>query len=367
MMSEKKIQPPRRSVEQDIAKGLAILFVIFLHSVQLKSSAMEIVLTFGGYAMPFFFLMSGYYYKPGRRTWGQNVSKRLRQLLLPLVIYSVSIYIMMYVFFAIRNEANITDALASFASFWLTKPLDILLKLNPDPANPFTLLMGPGWFLQYMITGCLIFYFVADYALRDIYRFISVNFMFVAGTAATISVVPRLPWGIHAAPLVASLMLFGALFGQRKLLEAGTVPKKWNVINAVSAFCIYVIFMLLYPGSGTFISAMLGTELIGVWDVPFTLMAGILGTYALVNFCRLAAKGKFLANGLSWCGRNSLSLMLVNVPVITIMQKCLGLTPYPVFAAVEHTEPITFAVFLAAVLFCVLFVLAINKMFPPNK
>ena len=60
IMSDKVIRPPKGSVEQDIAKGLAILFVIFLHSVQLKSSAMEIVLAFGGYAMPFFFLMSGY-------------------------------------------------------------------------------------------------------------------------------------------------------------------------------------------------------------------------------------------------------------------------------------------------------------------
>ena len=360
-------QSPKRSVEQDIAKGLAILFVIFIHSVQLKSSTMDIVLTFAGYAMPFFFLMSGYYYKAGRRTWRQNVSKRLRQLLLPLLVYSAAIYIIMYVFFSIRNEANITDALTSFASFWLTKPLDLLLKLNPDPANPFAQLMGPGWFLQYMITGCLIFYFVADYALKDIYRFISVNFMFVAVTAATISIVPRLPWGIHAAPLVASLMLFGALFGQRKLLETGTIPKKWNVINSVSAFCIYVIFMLLYPRSGTFISAMLGTEQIGIWDVPFTLMAGILGAYTLVNFCKLVANVKILGDGLSWCGRNSLSLMLVNVPIITIMQKCLGLTSYPVFAVVEHTKPISFAVFLGSVVFCVLLVLAINKVFPHKK
>ena len=184
-MRDTVIRPPERSAEQDIAKGLAILFVVFIHSTKLKSSTMDIVLTFAGYAMPFFFLMSGYYYKPGRRTWRQNVSKRLRQLL--------------------------------------------------------------------------------------------------------------------------------------------------------------------------------------IWDVPFTLMAGILGAYTLVNFCKLVANVKILGDGLSWCGRNSLSLMLVNVPIITKMQKCLGLTASPVCAAVEHTEPITFSVFLGAVVFCVLLVLAINKVFPHQK
>ena len=79
-----------------------------------------------------------------------------------------------------------------------------------------------------MITGCLIFYLVVDYGLKNSCRFISINLALVAVSAAILSFVSRLPWGIHAAPLVANLMLFGALFGQKKLLEKGTVPTKWN-------------------------------------------------------------------------------------------------------------------------------------------
>ena len=94
-------------------------------------------------------------------------------------------------------------------------------------------------------------------------------------------------------------MLFGAMFGRKKLLEEGTVPKKWNIINSACAFCIYVVFMLLYPRSGTFLSGTLGTERIGAWDVPFTLVAGILSAYFFVNFCKPIAKVKILSDGLS--------------------------------------------------------------------
>ena len=56
---------------------------------------------------------------------------------------------------------------------------------------------------------------------------------------------------------------------------------------------------MIYPRSGTFLSGMLGTERIGAWDAPFTLVAGILSAYFFVNFCKPIAKVKILSDGLS--------------------------------------------------------------------
>ncbi len=82
---------PNRQPEQDIAKGIGMLFVIFLHTVTLftlggrdtdpSGLASILFLALTGYMMPFFFIMSGYNYKPGALSYGASVLKRAKQLL----------------------------------------------------------------------------------------------------------------------------------------------------------------------------------------------------------------------------------------------------------------------------------------------
>ena len=151
-MGEVIKQPGKRMVEQDIAKGFAILLVIFVHSAQLDTQSNTWMIAFTGYIMPFFFFISGYNYRPGRGTWGKNVAKRARQLLLPLLFYSLAIYVVMFIYFTIRHETTFLDTIKSFGAFWLTRPLSTWLKAAPDP-NPSAGLLVQGWFLQFMMTG----------------------------------------------------------------------------------------------------------------------------------------------------------------------------------------------------------------------
>ena len=86
-MGETVVQPKKRMVEQDIAKSIGILIVVLVHSAQIKTTTMNMIVATTGYAMPFFFFMSGYNYKPGRGSWGKNVVKRLKQIFLPLRLF----------------------------------------------------------------------------------------------------------------------------------------------------------------------------------------------------------------------------------------------------------------------------------------
>jgi Fucose 4-O-acetylase and related acetyltransferases len=165
-MSDMVSQPKKRMSEQDIAKGIGILIVVFAHSTQIKATTMNLIIAMTGYAMAFFFFMSGYNYKPGKGTWGKNVVKRCKQIIWPLIYYSVGVYGVMLIYFMIRQEATVKDALSSFCSFWLTRPLSQWVGLKVEMTNPFSGLLVQGWFLQHMITAYLIFYAVADYALK---------------------------------------------------------------------------------------------------------------------------------------------------------------------------------------------------------
>lgn len=358
-MGDTSAKTKARMHEQDIAKGIAILIVVFVHSVQLRTGAMDWLVATTGYAMPFFFFVSGYNYRPGKGSWGQNVAKRARQLLLPLLGYSLAVYLIMWIYFAVRQEATLTEGLRSFASLWLSRSLAQKVGLAVEMSSPFGSLMVQAWFLQFMMTGYLIFYFVADYALENCGRFISVNFALLCVTCLFVHREITLPWGLHAAPLVASMMLFGALFGQKKLLHKGTIPTRWNALNTLAAFGIYLTFGLAFPKAGQFAGGMLGHG-IGYWDVYVTLLAAILGSYVLVNVSKVVEKVKPLGGALRWCGENSLPILLLHTSFIKVFSNMLHVQRAPMGAQIEQTDWTT-------VLVCALSILCTAALIPVIK
>lgn len=361
-MNEIKTPHKKRMTEQDIAKGLAILLVVFVHSVELKTTAMNWLVATTGYAMPFFFFMSGYNYKPGRGTWGQNVTKRAKQLLLPLLYYSVGIYVVMTVYFLFRQETTVSFALRSFGSFWLTRPLSEWVGIATDmTADPFFALLVQGWFLQFMMSAYLVFYLVADFALKNASRFISVCIGLLSVTCAFVSFEVTLPWGLHAAPLVAAMMLAGAMFGKQKLLHRETVSAKWNLLNVLAAFGIYLILGLLYPRAGQFAAGMLGHG-IGFWDVFITFLAAILGSYILVNISKLVEKVPGFSTVFKWCGVNSLTILLVHMCFIRLFNDVFHVVKQPMGSAIEHTNWMTVLVYGLAMLATAAFVLVISNL-----
>lgn len=96
------VQDKKREPVQDIAKGIGMLFVILLHTTTLftlggrdtevSGLASILFLALMGYMMPFFFIMSGYNFKPGVMSYGACIRKRAKQLLIPLLNYTIAIY-----------------------------------------------------------------------------------------------------------------------------------------------------------------------------------------------------------------------------------------------------------------------------------
>ena len=104
----------KRQPDQDVAKGIGMLFVLLLHTTTLftiggrdtvPSGIVSIVfLALMGYMMPFFFIMSGYNYKPGALSYWTSVRKRARQLLIPLFNYVVAIWVLMGAYLCLRGR-----------------------------------------------------------------------------------------------------------------------------------------------------------------------------------------------------------------------------------------------------------------------
>ena len=78
-----------RMIAQDIAKGLAVIVVLWFHAAARLSSFNLYPLIPFAYVMAFYFIISGYNYKSGRRSIGQSIWLRFKQLLIPLFVYCV--------------------------------------------------------------------------------------------------------------------------------------------------------------------------------------------------------------------------------------------------------------------------------------
>jgi hypothetical protein len=158
-----------------------------------------------------------------------------------------------------------------------------------------------------------------------------------------------LPWGLHAAPLVTSMMLCGAYFGQLKLLHKGTVPLKWNILNTISAFAIYFVIGLLYPKAGWFAAGTLGNH-IGFWDVFITFLSGVFGAYILVNVGKVIEKIPVIGKGLEWIGVNTLPILLIHMCLIRFYNDILHVQKQPMGTIIEKTNWMSVLVFILAVI-----------------
>ena len=49
-MGETVVQPKKRMVEQDIAKSIGILIVVLVHSAQIKTTTMNMIVATTGYS-----------------------------------------------------------------------------------------------------------------------------------------------------------------------------------------------------------------------------------------------------------------------------------------------------------------------------
>lgn len=75
----------------DIAKGLGILLVVIGHSLQTGSYPVRVIWTFH---MPLFFFLSGFCYNPYKYTFGTLLKTRVKQLFVPLLLFSALLLVL---------------------------------------------------------------------------------------------------------------------------------------------------------------------------------------------------------------------------------------------------------------------------------
>ena len=166
-----------RDFAHDIAKAIGILLVMQVHIFDYPKWYLIVMAITGVWLMPFYFTLSGYYYRPGKRTPLQSIKRRTLQLVKPYFIYSIGIWIMTTAYNLITSSMTLKDCARQYFAFLLSRHSteDVQTMGVVTKGIPFTSVVGTFWFIVIMFFADILFFLIADWALASMKRFFSVT------------------------------------------------------------------------------------------------------------------------------------------------------------------------------------------------
>lgn len=342
-----------RMLSQDIAKGLMILVVVRFHSIQLTKELFYAVSPIGVCSMVFFFFMAGYNFRDKGLTPLQLIKQRVGKLFITYLLWTFGTFVVMGSYFLIRGDGTLEEIIKSFAASLLSESGCKMIGWKL-PVSLFQHVLGPYWFIQYLITSTTVFCLVAGYALKSIKRFLSVTLLLLGISFGLIAFGIFLPWGLHCAPVIAASMLLGAKLGQNNNLFTATSKVGWIIVNSIISLAIVDLIQFKYPAAGMLGAGLLG-EVIGPVEVFLAYASSLFGTYFVVNLGRLIEKIPVLSTGLIWLGQRTLIIFLLHRAVAYVIRDAMGL-PHFISGTPLYIDEVTMPNLIAFLLVFVIIV-----------
>ena len=356
-----------RMISQDIAKGIGILIVVLTHTVQGNRIVGSIIAILFGYIMPFYMFMSGYnYHKNDLSPW-ENIKKRNGKIFKSMIISSLIIGVVMGAYFLIRKEATLYELVRSYGVFLISKWGARLIGINL-PQVYFQRLLGPYWFLQFLMVSNVFFYFFVDKATKSTKSLLSYIILLSGISVVLIEYGVVLPWGIQNAPAIASVMILGTWFKKCNLLSFENSNPKVVLVNCLICLLSIGLIQLNYNGAGYVGAGALG-EVCGGAEVYLFIVIAIIGSYFIINFSEKIKNVPILSNVLIWFGRHTLLVLLSHITIVHILKDIFGL---PQFNAadqlfVEKMDLRTLPIYFLTLIIVYLLIVLIEKFVTKKK
>lgn len=289
----------------DIAKGLAIILVVYSHSVYPD----PISYTYAFY-VPVFFFCAGFTSSKKNLSLKDNFIRNAIKLLKPYLFFNI-ILILFFHSFSLRTFLGV------FYSRYSLYPLDT----NSNICNLFIAGNYPLWFLTSMIVSYLLYYLIIYSPHQFQYYIIS---LFLIATAIMEFLPILLPWSIDTAFLTAIIMYAGTLFHQN-------FPDSFNnKAPKPIVFLAIIVYLLLLPLCH---NINLSVRMYGS-SLAVYLLAAITGSILLIALSRFL-QSLFVGKALQQIGQHSLTIFCIETPFLFLGEK---LTNYILNGSLPPTQ-----------------------------
>ena len=314
-----------RFASPDVLKGVIIILIVLVHIVLLTNTGSEegrvqpLVLQILYLGLMTFFLLSGYFYRPGRSIM-ENIKKRTLQLFVALVICAVALPIITYCWLALMGQpSDISDILDAFIETMDLDDLFVKDAMNPTHAACCTCV---GYYYPWaMMGGFLIFYTLADYVMND-YRKIAVAIAALLGVTVLIVLFwnVKMPFQFHLAPIAACFMLIGATLAKVNLLDK-IESLEWRSgrywLPLVVCLVAGVGLCFILPPGVKFDYLEFGNH--GVWSLFPYVIEAVCMFVVYLYLAKLFSKIPVLSKLMEIAGQHSLGILLLHGFIATLI------------------------------------------------
>lgn len=328
----------------DIARGLAILLVIFGHVKY------EYVPFCGSVHIAVFFFLSGYLYQFGKVpeiSYTKQVIRRVKRLVIPYFVYNAVLYLKYLAKVVTSPNLGVKDAVS--AALGSVYSSSILWK-NVAPDNNFHGFVfgnGPLWFLTSMAISCAVFYALMYFVMKHRYhlgKLLASVVVLLAVTVLLCQYLPfYLPWTAEMALVGTIFMIFGSIARHYEVGEwISNHPVKSFVVSVV---CV-AVFSILHALNG--LANMAACEY-GNYLSIFVVL-GLLGTFVMLYLAIMLGKVGVLNQALCYIGRRTMVILAFHMTIIALFVSALSKIHLEALATWDGLWLITFPMSLAVCL-----------------
>ena len=294
----------------DSVKGIAIIGVVISH-IGLFYDIFPRMHSFNAVYLPAFVFISGYLFnweKYSTKKW-LFIRKRALQLLLPLYATGVFALIFQYVYYLVTGQALARE-------FWTYNPLTVLVHIiQVDPS--YYSWFHSVWFLSALFLCEITFLCILYLVKSDKCRILTSILL----ASPALFFFPHTITPFFFAPAFAALIFY----------SAGYLAKKYDLITQ-SNFLVLFVACFIYAFVCSFLDVLGWFDVLGI-DHPVTWYIGTLaGSVFLSKVLYHLYAHNITSKFVEYLGKNSLFIMLVNIPVLFSLQTLIGQSQLPIFA-----------------------------------
>lgn len=286
----------------DVLKGASMIGIVLAHIALLQNndglpeeaSTVENIISYL-VSVPYsllctFFIISGYFYKPGRG-FIANVKDRVLKIFITFTLSVVVFNTLMYIYLSLTGYDLELSSLweviwRSFFGKWAFMDL-YDPTLHGERIMAVFEVTHPLYFLQILMVGYIIFYAIADHVLDDWRKVVVAAVLLFSASALYLEFVAiYLPFNAQLGPMVAAFLLIGAFMGRHGFYEWMQFGKKdrkyWGVFIACGT--ISIVTALLFHSGVELIYSHFG-EYTGIGLYPFVVTALSGGIFMSFLLC----------------------------------------------------------------------------------
>jgi len=318
----------------DATKGIVIIGVLVAHIGLFYDIFPGLRIIFNVFVLTTFFFISGYLFNwdKYKNRWLIFIKKRFAKLMIPVYIFAGIALIFQYLYYIYTNEVL-------GLRFWTHDPITIFIHIFRVDLAYYSWFHSV-WFLSALFICEMIFFILLHLVKSDKYR----------GLAVVLIAMPAFMFYYNQyTPLFFAPALAGMVY-----YYLGFMTKKYNLVSRLTipgVVSLFIVFLLACSTPHAITNfAQLKYDNIIQWYI-----GGIAGALFICGSMFYIYKYKIKSKTLEYLGKNSLLIMLINIPVIFGISKIINLSSFGIYP-----RGLLFAVTMTTIL-C--FSCLVNKIF----